>query len=189
MLQLVAESPITLSIVLGLLGLGCLFGWLQSGKKAAGVVGVVFLLLIPVAWIVAGLIQTEREAILEMIDTAAAAVERNDVDAAISHIDPRLREVNERAKMALNSVKFSRARVTRVREVNVRSDATPMTAKVDLSVSVTVSARNGMVEGVKRPARLQLELRKNSKGQWKVIDYQQSEIVGGGLGDKIGGMP
>ncbi|MEL7337148.1 MAG: hypothetical protein AAFN70_13200 [Planctomycetota bacterium] len=41
MLQLVAESPITLSIVLGLLGLGCLFGWLQSGKKAQSTIEVV----------------------------------------------------------------------------------------------------------------------------------------------------
>ena len=52
---LLAEQPLIVSLMLGVLSAGLLFGWLQTGKKPAAIAGLVCVSLIPVAWLVAAL--------------------------------------------------------------------------------------------------------------------------------------
>ena len=50
---LLAEQPLIVSLMLGTFAVGLIFGWLQTGKKAAAVAGLIAASLIPVAWVVA----------------------------------------------------------------------------------------------------------------------------------------
>ncbi len=53
MQTLLAEQPLILSLMLGVLAVGLIYGWLQTGTKAVGLCGLIVAALIPVAWVIA----------------------------------------------------------------------------------------------------------------------------------------
>ncbi len=67
--------------MLGVLAVGLIYGWMQTGRKDLAYVGVVFALLIPVAWVIANNWITDRERIEMLIYETADAVKKNDHDA------------------------------------------------------------------------------------------------------------
>jgi hypothetical protein len=176
MATLLAEQPLLVSLMLGALAVGLIYGWLQTGKKGAAAAGVIAALLIPVAWVVASWWVTDREQIETLIYEIADAVERNDHDAAVSVIgDP-----NTKA-MALQELKrwtFQRADVHRIRSIDIIEGTFPLQADVDMSVKVRVSQAQGSLRDVHVPRRLILNFERIDES-WFVVRYQHMPIVGG----------
>jgi hypothetical protein len=177
MYALLAEKPLLISLMLGVLGGGLIYGWLQTGKKPAAVAGLVLLLLIPLAWFLAARLETDREQVERLIYEVAAAVERNDAEAAIVVIaDPDLRN---RARNELSRWTFTLARVNRLRSIEIVEGSYPLEAIVEMSVKVDVSSRGGSMRNVRVARKLDLKFQK-TRDQWHVIDYEHSPIAGSG---------
>ncbi len=183
-MTMLAEQPLLVSLMLGAVAAGLIYGWLQSGKKIAAILGLVCLLFIPLAWVVAENWQTDREQIETLIYEIADAVEQNDHETAVAVIaDPELRG---RALGELRNWTFSMADVNKLRSINVLDGAVPPEADVDMSVKVRVSSKSGGVSNVQVPRRLQLRLQKLGD-QWQVTEYRHMPLVGGAdpLGNTI----
>lgn len=175
MYELIAEQPLLVSCLVGVLAAGLIYGWLQTGKKPAAVAGLVLLLLIPLLWYMASVIETDREQLERLIFEIAAAVESNDHETAIAVIaDPDLRN---RAKNELSRWTFSMARVNRIRRITIIEDTFPLEADVEMTARVNVSSRSGAMQNVRVPRRLDLRFQKNGDN-WQVTDYTHSSPLG-----------
>lgn len=177
MTKLFAEQPVLLSVLLGLLAAALLYAWTRSGQRAMGIAAGVLLLLIPVAWIVAGAIVTEEEEIRAMLARVAEDVEANRFEQAYLAIHPGQEEVLRRAKSELPRYTFSRARIANFRTVRLLDGTDPPQAIADLTAGVTLSTKNGALQGQKISRRLILHLEKTPSG-WKVIDYDHRPLIG-----------
>lgn len=176
MATLLAEQPLLVSLMLGALAVGLIYGWLQTGKKGAAVAGLIAVLLIPAAWVIASMWVTDREQIRALIYEIADAVERNDHDAAVRVIgDPQTKAM---ALAELKRWRFQRAAVNRIRSIDIIEGTYPLQADVDMSVKVTVSQVQGSIRDFNVPRRLLLKLEKVDD-DWLVIQYQHMPIVGG----------
>ena len=69
MFRMIAEEPLIVSLMLGAMGFGLLYGWLRTGNKPVAVAGLIFVALIPLAWFVANQVETDREQIEHLIYT------------------------------------------------------------------------------------------------------------------------
>lgn len=175
-MTMLAEQPLLVSLMLGAVAAGLIYGWLQSGKKIAAILGLLCLLLIPLAWMLAENWQTDREQIEMLIYEIADAVEQNDHETAVAVIaDPEFRG---RALSELRNWTFDMADVNKLRSIEVLDGAVPPEADVDMSVKVRVSSKSGGVRNVQVPRRLQLRLQKLGD-QWQVTQYRHMPLVGG----------
>jgi hypothetical protein len=173
---LLAEQPLVVSLMLGTLAVGLIYGWLQTGKKAAAVAGLIAVLLIPAAWVIASKWVTDREQIETLIYEIADAVERNDHVEAVRVIsDPKTKA---QARQELNQWTFSLAAVNRIRSINIIDGSYPLEADVDMSVKVRVSHVKGSIRDQPVPRRLILTLEKSEDG-WLVTQYRHLPIAGG----------
>jgi len=181
-MNMIAEQPLIVSILLGFIGLALLFGWLQTGNKAAGIAGMIVLLLIPAEWFVAASIETNREQIERLIYETADAVEKERFEDAYRVIgDP---DAERRARIELPQYTFDLAQVNSIRSLKVIEGITPLEAEVDMTIKADVSNRSGTINSFRVVRRLILRLQKdttgpNDEGHWKVIDYQHLPMTGG----------
>ncbi|TWU04616.1 hypothetical protein [Stieleria varia] len=176
MMTFLAEQPLMLSILLAVTAAMIGYGYLQSGDKRAGIAALVCGLLIPVVWLIAANIQTDREKILTAIDETAAAVQANDAATAVQIIsDPAVRT---RAEQELPRYDFSRVNVRNV-QIQMLEGSFPPTATVDLDASVTASMKSGGLQNVRVPRRVILTFEKQTDGRWLVTDYDHRPLVGG----------
>ena len=171
---MLAEQPLLVSVMLGVLAGGLIYGWLQTGKKAAAVAGLILALLIPVAWVVASRWETDREQIESLIFEIADAVQRNDHDAAVKVIgDPK---TEQQARQELSNWTFHLAAVNKISSIDIIEGTYPREADVNMSVKVNVSGRG--IRNVRVPRRLILRFEERD-GDWVVTDYRHMPIVGG----------
>lgn len=177
MYNLLAEQPLMVSIMLAALAGGMLAGWLQTGKKAVAIIAIVFLCLIPAAWMIADRIETDRERISRIIYETANAIQANDHQRAVSVIDDE--DTRRRALLELPKYVFDMAEVNKINRIVVSSGIVPITADVELIVKADVSAKRGGFNNLR--VLRKLELRFEQRGDdWVVIDYQHSPVIGGG---------
>ena len=174
-MRILAEQPIFASILLGALGISLLYVWSKGLHRSVGIAGLVFLLLIPVAWLISFAIETEEETIAKLIKKMATHVEANEIDEALTAVHPDLLPTANRARGELSRYEFSRARVSGFDRIRVLRDREPMEAAVDLAVSVRVTGNGATNTTV--PRRLLLRLEKTSEG-WKIVDYEHRPLVG-----------
>lgn len=177
MFKILAEQPILMSVVLGILAFGFLYSWTRASQKWMLQAGVAMLLLIPFAWLAASMIETEEERIRVMIESFAARVEANDIEGALSSIHPDHPDARRRAASELPNYEFTRARVGGYQTIRVLDDKSPPQAVVDLIAAVTVSVRSAGFEDQRVSRRLLLLLEKVGD-QWKVVDYAHRAPVG-----------
>lgn len=171
---MLAEQPLLVSLMLGILAAGLIFGWLQTGKKAAAVAGLVAGLLIPVAWVIASRWETDRERIESLIYEIADAVERNDHAAAVRVIgDP---ETKAQALQELSNWTFNLAAVNKISSIDIIEGTFPLEADVNMSVKVNVTGRG--ISNRRVPRRLLLKFEQRD-GDWVVTDYRHMPIAGG----------
>ena len=174
MQDLLAEQPLMVSLMLGTFAVGLIFGWLQTGKTAAAVAGLIAASLIPLAWVVASQWQTDREQIESLIYEIADAVERNDHDTAVKVIGDS--QTRARARQELSNWKFDLARVNKISSIDVIEGTFPLEADVNMSVKVNVTGRG--VRNVRVPRRLILKFEQRDE-TWVLTDYRHMPIAGG----------
>ena len=177
MYRLIAEEPLIVSLMLGAMGFGLLYGWLRSGNKSIALAGLVFVALIPLAWFIANQVETDREQIQVLIYTLADAVERNDHDSAVTVIaDP---ELEARARIELQNWTFGLAKVTQINKIRVIEDTYPPQADIEMMVKVKVSGKGtNAIQNVQIPRKLLLTMEK-AGDDWLITEYQHLPIIGG----------
>ena len=165
------------SIMLGFVGFACVYGWLQTGQKAVGLIGLVGLLLIPAAWGIASRWQTHREQIQSIIQATAKAIEVNDHPRAVSVIgDERTKQM---AMSELPKYEFHMAEIHQFRHIEVQENAVPMTALADMTVKVDVSGKRGGFHNLRVLRKLHLEFEKRGE-DWVVVHYEHAPVIGNG---------
>lgn len=178
MQNILAEQPILSAGLLACIAVAMIFGWMQTGNKIALAGGLISLLLIPGAFILASYWVTDREQITALIHRTAEAVGNNDVDLALQIIEPSQRAKFEAAKADLSRFRFDEARVNKLRTIDITENSVPMEAEVDMSVTAVVSDQRGQIRGMRVLRRVILQFRKSASGQWFVYDYNHLPIVG-----------
>ena len=173
---LLAEQPLLVSLMLAAVAAALIYGWLQTGKRAAAILGLVAVLLIPAAWGVAENWVTPRERIEQLIYEVADAVEANDHQRALQVIgDPATRA---RAANELDRFVFDQAKVTKIESIKLIEGSYPPEADVDLNARVTVSDKSGTVSNYPVVRRLLLKMQQSDDGDWTVVEYQHMPITG-----------
>mgnify|MGYP001082841228 FL=1 len=177
MFRLIAEEPLIVSLMLGAMGFGLLYGWLRTGNKPIALAGLVFVALIPLAWFIANQVETDREQIQRLVYTLADAVERNDHDSAVTVIaDP---ELEARARLELQNWTFDLAKVTQINKIRVIDDTFPPQADIEMMVKVKVSGRgSNAIQNAQIPRKLLLTMEKEGD-DWLITEYQHLPIIGG----------
>ena len=177
MYRLIAEEPLIVSLMLGAMGFGLLYGWLRSGNKPTAIAGLVFVALIPLAWLIADRIETDREQIESLIFKVADAVERNDHDIAVAVIATP--ELESLARLELQNWTFTLAKVTQINKIRVISDTYPKQADIEMIVKVRVSGRaDRAIQNAQIPRKLLLTL-ENDGDEWLITQYQHLPLIGG----------
>jgi hypothetical protein len=176
MQSLLAEQPLILSLMLGVLAVCLIYGWLQTGKKELAAIGLTLAALIPVAWVIAANWVTDRERIEVLIYETADAIKNNDHERALNLIADT--SIRDRARGELGNFVFDEARVTKIREIKLVDGTFPQEADVDLYVKIVVSQRTGGLQDQNVPRRLMLRLQKEGDG-WVITDYDHMSPVGG----------
>jgi len=177
MSRLLAEQPVLLAILLSIIAAACLYGWMQSGKRALAVMGIVFLVLIPGGFWLASVWETDREQIMQLVTNTATAVQANDVDTVLESIDPQLPDIRPRAETELPNYIFSQASVGQFRSITFVSGAVPPEAVVDITANVVVSHSRGSFANAKVSRRVIFRCRK-LEDRWFVSDYTHLPVVG-----------
>ncbi len=178
MVRLLAEQPTLLAILLAIGGAACVYGWLQTGKRAAAIVGLVCFALIPAGYLLAANWQTDRERITELVHSAAAAVEANDVQAVLTTIDPTEFEIRDRAAAEMPKYKFTRAEIGQIRSIKFFQGAVPAEAQVDITVNFTGGLQSGEFGQQDGSRRVVLRCRKQND-RWFIYDYTHLPVIGG----------
>jgi ketosteroid isomerase-like protein len=175
---LIAEQPLLSTIFLSALAIGFGYAWLQLGKRAFGIASIVFALLIPGAWALAHYWETDREKLQKVIYDTAEAVQTNDIDRAVQAISDQHASLVSRARTELANYKFTQAKVTNIRSIQINNYALPLQADVEMMASVTVSAKSGQFSDIHVPRRLSLRFEKTDDGRWVVVDYDHGPAFG-----------
>lgn len=181
MTQLLAESPVVVAIMLGVIAAAMIYGWLQSGKKPILIGGLIAAILIPLAFVIADYWVTDREQIEQLIYDVADAVEANDHDRALAVIGDK--ETRGQAAAELPQWEFSQADVGSIRSIRIIENNDPIQADVDMIVKVEVSSKRGGIRNVRVPRRLMLTFEKRGRdsdvhGGWVVTRYAHFPPVG-----------
>ncbi len=178
MKTLIAEQPLIMAILLGVIAAAVLWGWLQSGKTPMLIAGLVVVALIPISWYVSNVWVTDREQIRAAIEATAEAVRDNDFERAVQVIEPRQRELISSALADLSRFHFSEARVNQIRSIQMVEGSAPLEAEVDMTVTVVVSDRRGQISDQRVPRRVLLSFRKSNDGNWYVYNYNHLPVIG-----------
>ncbi|QEG41658.1 hypothetical protein [Roseimaritima ulvae] len=178
MVRLLAEQPTLLAIMLAILGGGCVYGWLQTGKRPAAVIGLICFALIPAGYLLAANWETDRERLTTLVHSTAAAVEANDVDGVLAFIDPAQPEIRERAASEMPKYTFTRTEIGQVRSIKFVQNAVPPEAQVDLTVNFTGGLQSGEFAGQNASRRVVLRCRKQND-RWYISDYTHLPVIGG----------
>ena len=118
------------------------------------------------------LVVTERERVMQTIDGIAAAVQANDLDAALGFISPSAKDTQDQARRVHDYVEVSHLRVRNL-EVGINRLTSPPTAKAAFNVMVTGRGKRQYAEfGEQTHAvKVTLQLRLES-GRWLITSHE-----------------
>lgn len=136
------------------------------------------LLLVGLAVLVERLVVTDREEISDTLDGAIAALEANDIDRVLSHIDPQATGMRASVRMALANAHITDARVYDL-EVKVNRRAEPPVAQANFTGRVKGNYRGetGAGEGMLL-RKFTVDFRRQDD-RWLMTAYQdRGAIVG-----------
>lgn len=169
------ESPVWL----GMVGFACAgvagYFWSQTGSRPALVTAVVLAVLTTIAVMVNIAVDTDRETISKLLDSAAAKVQANDHDAVLAYLHPAAGDAVQRAKAEMSRLEFTEARVTRIKDISVNWDNSPPTALAEFNVVAKVSTQ-GFAGTVPRFVKLYFHYKDD---RWLVVDYEHSAASDG----------
>ncbi|MEL6109015.1 MAG: hypothetical protein AAFU85_23660 [Planctomycetota bacterium] len=174
MWSFLAEHPVMIALMTGIVAAGLGYGWLESGDNRFAGSALVVGLMVPVTYFVCNSLETDRKQILEIVATTAAAIERNDHERAVAVIgDSRTRD---RAAAELPRYDFSRVRAANIK-LTMTPGSSPPEALVDIDASVVASQVNGPIKNQRVVRRLILTFTKVDD-RWLVTDYEHVSLNG-----------
>ncbi len=176
MWTIIAEKPLMLAVMIGIVALGLLYSWLQTGNKKIAAAGILFALMVPGAFLLGEHLVTDREKILEVIYSTVEAVENNDHQAAAAAIG--VPAIRQRALQELPQYEFSNLGVRNI-QITMVTGSYPPEATADIDASATVSLKRAAVKNVRVARRVILTFRKEPDDSWIVTDYTHQPLAGG----------
>jgi hypothetical protein len=163
-------TPIIVGGVFALLVLGVFFLKNGRGVMLLSMAGVA--LVMGMAVLVDRLVVTDREQVADVIYGAAAAAERNDLDAVTSFISPTAPQVKAEARRWIGQAKLESVNISAM-EVTLDRAAKPMTATAEFRVYATGQFTDrGAPYPFKYLSRLLVKLQQEKNG-WLVTDYER----------------
>jgi hypothetical protein len=158
-----AASAVALSVI-----------WLKTGKRALLIAsiadgGLVVLILLAGHWIV-----TPREEVEATLQTIAADVESNDLNAVLAHIHSSRDDIRRRAEAEMPRYRFTEVRINSIEKVTSDTSADPPTAEAEFYVGASgdFGGDIGAVYGDRPVTRFVILKFEKEDGAWKVIDYE-----------------
>ncbi len=175
MLEYVVDHPLWIGFF-GLFIAGATFlGWIQTGNKLALGTALSAALLTILALAYSYGTESEKEKIEGMLHQTASDLEDNRFDAVYARIHRSAPELRSRAESELRRYRFSMAKVTRIKKIEIDEKHAPPMAKVEMNVVV-----EGSFDGFtgKAPRFVELYLYKEGSN-WLVYDYSHREPMAG----------
>lgn len=169
------EGPIWIGLCGVFVVVVAAYFWTQTGNKpalyTAAAAGLLTLILVMVNIQVV----TQREELRDIMRDIATNLEQNNHDAVIAYIHPNAQPVVQRAKSELNNYEFSRAKITRIKDIIVNNNSQPPTAIAEFNVVVEIS---GQGHKLTVPRFIKAYLMQKD-GKWLVNDYEHFEAAAG----------
>lgn len=166
----IVESP-ALIVVVGILGAaGFGIALVRTGRGIYLVAIAVVAAITGAGVLLERLIVTEREEVEAVIDSAASAVRRNDMQGVLDHLAPEARPARSLIQWAFGRAVFDDVRITRL-EIKVIKTASPPLAKAVITGFVRCRDRLGEYPYDAVPIDGVLELRKID-GRWRISGYE-----------------
>lgn len=171
MSEFLFENPVTLGVTGAALTLIAVIAWIKGGINAA-LYAALGLLLLTILLVSINLqVQTDREQVHGVIGAVAAAVQRNDLDGVLEHVQGARSAALQRAKTELPNYKFTEARITGVKKIEVKADTNPPSAVAEFNVFVDLIA-HGSPHQIPRFVRCHF-VREGER--WLVSDFEHFE--------------
>jgi hypothetical protein len=170
------EDPLPIMVMGVILGVIVAVGFIKTGQRwlIAALAGVVLLAIAVLA--IEQMVVTDREEVELVLFEIAAAVERNDIDAALLHISPDAPGVH-RANTELRRITFREVDIKPNLEIEVFPDRTPPEAQTRFNVVVIADV--GIGGGADRyPRYVEATFVKEGE-RWVVRDYDHYEPTRG----------
>ena len=146
------------------------FVWLQTGRKPLIYVSLACIATTAILVGVEKLIVTDREEIRSILESIAADIERNDLDAVLGHVHPLEKEIYERARKEFPLYEFHSISIKQNLDVTVDRSYVPHRAEARFNVVVVLSDRTGVFKENRIPRYAIVQLKKNND-RWLVTDY------------------
>jgi hypothetical protein len=147
--------------------------WTATARREPLIAAAVVVALIPALWIVERLVVTDREEIEATLDVIAADVKSNNRAAVLSHIDPGATWLRARAEGEIPNYQFNECKINKLHGIEVNYGDQPPTAVANFNVHVNGTFKFG--SETLPPGdyfrRIELHLRRDAEGRWKVEDY------------------
>lgn len=163
-------------LMLGLLIVGATgaFGYVLKERRLLITAGIVFVLTLGIV-ITEQLIVTHKEQLVIEINSAAAAVSRNDRTAVLNHISPNYEEGIADVNHYMSVIDFSSVTVNNL-VVNHEPQGT--TARLEFNARVAADATQASefgMEGVGLVAAT-LDYELSADGRWQIVNYDYRRI-------------
>lgn len=144
--------------------------WVRLGQRMFLIMAGLALLVTIGMGVFEAVIVTPREEVETMLDDLAREVQSNNIDGVLPHIHSSADQYASRAKSEMPNHSFEKVTVTKIVEINIRSEAVPPTASVEFLVSVKGDFFGGQMTNTRGLRAVTLDLQKEND-QWKIIRY------------------
>lgn len=166
------ENPTPILVSGGLVLLVLAGFFLKSGRAGILIAMAVVAAVMGLAVLIDHLVVTDREAVANTIYDAAAAAERNDLNAVMDIISPRPPEVKAEAQRWIGQAKVESVSISAM-EVTLNREAKPMTARAEFRVFATGQLTDRtMPYPIKYLGRLNVNFVQSGK-RWLVTEYER----------------
>jgi hypothetical protein len=141
-------------------------------RRIGAIVGLVGVVLLTIGLLVLeAVVVTEVEEIEFSLHAIAAAVERNDLPAALAMFPDDATSVRHRAEGLLGQFTFSRARIENDLRIEFDSEAKPRTARAEFTCNAKAKHRTELIpyEFIRRKVTISLIWQDD---RWALSDYE-----------------
>lgn len=169
------ESPITLVFVGMAFTIMAAFGWLKTGHRIAALSAIGLFITTIVLFAVERTVLTYREEMQNHLTEIARNLQANQYDAVIASIHPAAINALAQAKSELPNYKFSEARVTSIRGIEIDTERKTPRAVARFNVFVALDYQG---QKVRIPRFVEATFYREN-GKWLMYDYRHAEPTEG----------
>lgn len=173
-MTLLLEEPLPI-VMIGLLIVAILGGvWIRSGRNWLIYALVAVIVLMAVMLLLERWVDTYREQVDATLRQCAAAVENNDMEAVLGHVQADAGEIRLQARNELPRYRFKKVVIARNLEIAVDSQHDPPQAVAEFNVILDVTLRRGMADMKGAVRFVEVTFQLDDDGQWRVIRYRHN---------------